>query len=89
MKVTFCDWCGQQITDQSLPQIRIAIQSPSPQTSPDLCSYACASAWLQNRAQVDITNGVTGELTTAVNPTTLTLTPTKSALTGITADSAT
>ena len=84
MRTKFCDWCGQQITSSSLPQISVAVTAPTPMTSPDLCSYACAAAWLQSRADQDTSNGVTGELTTATEPTTITVSPAASAQAGVT-----
>ena len=75
VRLTFCDNCGQQITGQQTPQISVAVSSPSPSTSPDLCSYGCAAAWLANRSSMDANNGVTTNVSPATDATTVTVSP--------------
>jgi hypothetical protein len=57
---TFCDQCGQEMNTNPAsgvaPQISLAIQSPTPQTSPNLCSYECTVAWLNARKAKDVKN---------------------------------
>ena len=49
---------GASGSSAAYPQISLAVQAPSPSTSPNICSYDCAIAWLTNRKAIDIQNKV-------------------------------
>ena len=76
----FCDVCGQQIVNGASTILSIAVQSPSPSTSPNICSYDCASQWILSRKQLDIKNGVT-PVSPITSTTTVTLQPVSSTAT--------
>lgn len=73
-QIIICDQCGQQITSQNATLLSITVQSPSPETSPNICSYVCAINWLANRQQNDLNayGSVTTPATTAYTPPSLT-----------------